>query len=160
MPTSQKQLIAKYGIPNIKSIAFNKNFVLWDVPEYINKQLPAIPNRIYCNKDLVRPLEIVYLDLIEAFHARKLTKLDSIITYDGCFNIRKISGSNALSTHSWAIAIDHNAFRNGLGQTPTFSETYARIWEKRGFEWGGRWKRPDGMHAQLDFSKIDIWSRL
>ena len=128
----------KYGDPS----ASNKNLVLWDVPEEL--EIGVIPKRIYCNKDLIEPLEQAFKNLI----SRKFVK--ELKTWDGCFNIRLQRGSRTkASLHSWAIAIDVNAFENGLGVTPKLSAGFVKCFTDAGFDWGGNWARKDGMHFQL-----------
>jgi hypothetical protein len=140
MVTSQ-DCIDKYGYPT--PTMERKHMVLWDVPDEINKCIPELPNRIYCNKDLVEPLEKAFNNIIE----RRLE--DEIKTWDGCFNIRRKRGLKSWSLHSWAIAIDINATRNGLGQTPSMDRRLVACFTDAGFDWGGIWTRPDGMHFQL-----------
>ena len=53
------------------------------------------------------------------------------------------------SLHSWGIAIDVNAFENGLNQTPKLSSGFVKCFTDAGFEWGGNWERRDAMHFQL-----------
>lgn len=116
---------------------------LWDIPNDINRAIPELPNKLYCNKDLVAPLERALRNVIERGLACH------IMTWDGCFNIRKIRGINAWSLHSWGIAIDINAAWNGLGQTPQMPMKLVKCFTDAGFEWGGTWTRKDGMHFQL-----------
>ena len=74
-------------------------------------------------------------------------------TWDGCFNIRKQRGSLlSMSLHSWGVAIDVNAAWNGLGKVPQLTPAFVKACKDAGFDWGGEWKRKDGMHFQL--SKI------
>lgn len=120
-----------------------KWMVLYDVPEDINAKIKTIPNKIYCNKDLVVSLELALRNVIE----RKVAS--EIITWDGCFNIRKKRGLNSHSLHSWGIAIDINAAWNGLGKEPTMSKELVKCFTDAGFDWGGVWQRKDGMHFQL-----------
>ena len=150
------QCLAKYGPPEKES-----NMVLWDVPAEL--EIGVIPKRLYCNKDIVEPLKKAFENLIRTDCSRELK------TFDGCFNLRAIRGyekqylnflkkgmvAEALklvSIHSWGIAIDVNAFENGLNQTPKLSVGFVRCFTDAGFDWGGTWKRKDGMHFQL--SKI------
>lgn len=121
-----------------------KHLVLWDVPECINQAIPALPNKIYCNRDLIQSLEQAFLNIIE----RGLTQ--EVKTWDGCFNIRKIRGYKyAWSLHSWAVAVDINAAWNRLGKNPQMSKELVACFTDAGFDWGGEWRRPDGMHFQL-----------
>ena len=135
MVTSQEAL-KKYGPPETE-----KFMVLWDVPE--NLELGAIPKKIYCNKDMVAPLEKAFNNII----ARGL--VGQIRTWNGCFNIRRKRGATSSSLHSWGIAIDLNAASNQFGKQPTMSPELVKCFTDAGFDWGGTWNRPDGMHFQL-----------
>lgn len=137
MVTPEK-CFTKYGEPSNA----NKNLVLWDVPTEL--EIGVIPKRIYCNKDLIKPLTTAFKNLIERGFVNELK------TWDGCFNIRYQRGSRTkASLHSWAIAIDVNAFENGLGKEPKLSQGFVKCFKDAGFDWGGDWKRKDGMHFQL-----------
>lgn len=127
----------KYGPP----AADNKCMTLWDVPEEL--EIGVIPKRIYCNKDLVKPLEKAFKALVKSGAVSELK------TWDGCFNIRKIRGGNSMSLHSWGLAIDVNAFENGLNIEPKLSPKFVKCFTDAGFDWGGVWTRRDGMHFQL-----------
>jgi len=136
MVTSQ-QALKKYGTPSQS----NPNLILWDVPAEL--EIGVIPKRIYCNKDMVAPLTAAFKALIATGCVTELK------TWDGCFNIRKKRGLASMSLHSWAIAIDVNAFENGLSQTPKLSKLFVSCFTNNGFDWGGTWTRKDGMHFQL-----------
>ncbi len=135
------QCINKYGTPTIQ-MEF-KHLILWDVPENINRAIPALPNKIYCNKDLIAPLLKAFQNIID----RGLTK--EVKTWDGCFNIRKKRGAKSWSTHSWAISIDINAAWNAFGKQPQMSPELVKCFTDAGFDWGGTWTKKDGMHFQL-----------
>lgn len=149
---TSKDCINKYGIPyDDVQTSVNENtkfegkwMILWDVPQDINLAIPIIPNKIYCNKDLIKPLELALRNVI----SRNLTK--ELKTWDGCFNIRNKRGLSTLSLHSWAIAIDINSAWNGLGKQPTMSKELVKCFIDAGFDWGGNWARLDGMHFQLN----------
>jgi len=134
------QCLKKYGPP----AADNKHLTLYTLPGDLN--IGVIPRRIFCNKDLVEPLTQALRTLVKTGHINELK------TWDGCFNIRTKRGLSSLSLHSWAIAIDVNAFENGLGKIPKLSPGFVKCFTNAGFDWGGTWTRPDGMHFQL--SKI------
>lgn len=130
------QALKKYGEPSLE-----KNMTVWDVPSEL--EIGVIPKKIYCNKDLVKPLEQAFKNLIERDFVKELK------TWDGCFNIRKKRGLASMSLHSWGIAIDVNAAWNGLGKTPVLSAGFVKCFTDAGFDWGGSWTRKDGMHFQL-----------
>lgn len=137
---TSSQALKKYGEPS----ASNPNMILWDVPAHL--EIGVIPKRIYCNKDLVKPIEAAFKALIDTGRVTELK------TWDGCFNIRKKRGLSSMSLHSWGIAIDVNAFENGLGKQPKLSPEFVKCFTDNGFIWGGTWRRLDGMHFEL--SKI------
>ena len=72
--------------------------------------------------------------------------------FGGCYMPRHIdwNPSKPLSMHAWGLAIDFNTHDNWLGQAPQMDRRIVSIFEKWGFEWGGWWSRPDGMHFELD----------
>jgi hypothetical protein len=131
------QSLKKYGDPNLQ-----KSMVLFDVPTEL--EIGLIPKRIYCNKDIVAPLTQAFKNLIATGHVKEIK------TWDGCFNIRKKRGLTSMSLHSWGIAVDINAFENGLGKTPKLSSGFVKCFTDAGFDWGGTWTRKDGMHFQLN----------
>lgn len=140
------QCLKKYGEPSPN----NPHLTLWDVP--VELEIGRIPKRIFCNKDLVSPLGRAFRNLIDRGH------VDEIVTFDGCFNIRKKRGLSSMSLHSWAVAVDFNAFANPLGLSrqqcinrglKPFTDGFVKCFTDAGFDWGGHWKRPDGMHFQL-----------
>lgn len=126
----------KYGDPNKQT-----SMVLFDVPPAL--EIGVIPKKIYCNKDLVIPLTNALKALISSGHVKELK------TWDGCFNIRKKRGLASMSLHSWGLAIDVNAFENGLNMMPKLSAGFVKCFTDNGFDWGGTWARKDGMHFQL-----------
>jgi hypothetical protein len=127
---------AKYGDPEKQ-----KNMVVWDVPTHL--EIGVIPKKIYCNRDMVAPLQKAFENLIKTGRVKELK------TWDGCFNIRKKRGLSSMSLHSWGIAVDVNAFENGLGKDPKLSKAFVKCFTDAGFNWGGVWRRKDGMHFEL-----------
>ncbi len=95
-------------------------------------------------------------------------ELDALpTTYDvflvpsaGTYNCRVIAGTDRVSAHGYAIAIDialkrahywRNAVRGGASQIDyrnEIPEEIVRIFEKHGFIWGGRWYHYDTMHFE------------
>lgn len=130
------QCLAKYGAPEKES-----NMTLWDIP--FELEIGVIPKKLYCNKDMVKPLTEAFMNLIARGYVNELK------TWDGCFNIRKMRGLNSASLHSWGVAIDVNAAWNGLNKEPVLSAGFVKCFTDAGFDWGGTWQRKDGMHFQL-----------
>jgi hypothetical protein len=141
----------KYGHPDKK-----KKLVVWDVPTEL--EIGVIPKRIYRNSDLIPVLTQAFKNLIDTGAVKELK------TWDGCWNFRPIRGyekkyeaamkagnveaaMKLLSVHS--CAIDVNASENGLGKEPKLSAKFVKCFTDAGMEWGGNWKRKDGMHFQL-----------
>jgi hypothetical protein len=139
MVTSQ-QALKKYGDPTTNEFQY-KHMIMWDVPA--NLEIGMIPKRLFCNKDMIEPLSKAFKNLIDTGAVNELK------TWDGCFNIRNKRGASSMSLHSWGIAIDVNAFENGLYQKPKLSPAFVKCFTDAGFDWGGVWKRLDGMHFQL-----------
>lgn len=137
-----RDCLSRYGDPVLE-----RAMILWDVPVHL--EIGVIPRRIYCNQDLVVPLGLALDNLRVAGLA------DDIKTWDGCFNIRKSKGSIlSWSLHAWGLAVDIDAAWNRYGRLPTMDSRIVECFENAGFEWGGRWRVPDGMHFQLrEFDK-------
>lgn len=146
------QCLKKYGDPNLLQTQ-NKHFELWIVPQEIQSAFSHVrfsalgtigfPKKIFINKDFKPVLEKALRNLIE----RGLTQ--ELKTWDGVFIIRTKRALTSLSLHSWAIAVDVNAFENQLNKTPKLSPAFVKCFTDAGMDWGGTWTRKDGMHFQL-----------
>jgi hypothetical protein len=137
---TSKQCLDKFGDPTVAKNE-GKYMTLWDVPPSL--EIGIIPKRIYCNKLMLIPLTKAFKNLIDTGFVKELK------TWDGCFNVRKKRGLSSLSLHSWGLAVDVNASWNQLGKKPTLSKGFVKCFTDAGFDWGGVWSRPDGMHFQL-----------
>jgi hypothetical protein len=131
----------KFGEPTVSFESTQME--LWDVPNDINLAIPTIPNKIYCNKLMKAPLEKAFRNIIEKAITQQLK------TWDGCFNVRKKRGQQTMSIHSWGLALDINATWNAFGAKPSMSKELVSCFTNSGFDWGGTWSKPDGMHFQL-----------
>lgn len=133
---THKDCLKRYGDPERESA-----MTLWDVPSKL--EIGVIPKRIYTNSDLVIPLEKAFSNLVE------LGLITELKTWDGCFNIRNKKRSKTPSLHSWGVAIDINAAWNRYGAKPSLKRGVVDCFKRAGFDWGGDWQTPDGMHLQL-----------
>lgn len=135
-----KDCLNIFGDPHKES-----SMMRWNIP--VSLQLPDVerfPEAIYCNKHIVSKLTAVLYEIKEK-------KLDHLLqTYDGCFNIRSSKGNSShYSLHAWGLAVDFNAGSNKYGHIPTMDDRIVRIFKENGFDWGGEWSIPDGMHFQV-----------
>jgi hypothetical protein len=73
---------------------------------------------------------------------------EQIVNFGGIYNDRSVKGSSKVSTHAWGISVDIDTLNNPLGKAPKMDLKLVKVFEDHGFEWGGRWTRPDGMHHQ------------
>ena len=85
----------------------------------------------------------------------------------GTFNWRRIAGTDMLSMHSWAIAIDLDIKRANYWHNETTNESARLHWknsypqaivdafESEGFVWGGRWYHFDTMHFEYRPELLD-----
>jgi len=71
--------------------------------------------------------------------------------YGGCYVPRFIDRNpdKPLSMHAFGLAFDINVSSNHLGTRGDQDPRIVEIIERWGFEWGGRWERPDPMHFEL-----------
>lgn len=130
------QALARYGDPRTEAA-----MTLLTVPTDL--RIGAVPDRIYCNRDLVKPLLRAFQNIRDAGLA------DEIKTWDGCFQIRNKRAGRTASLHSWGLAVDVNAAWNRLGTKPTMPLNLVLCFLEAGFDWGGEWAIQDGMHFQL-----------
>lgn len=134
---TSSQCLMKWGQPRDPA----PWLTLFIVPEHL--WFKPVPKKIYCNRDLILPLEMALSNMIKRGVQSELK------TWDGCFNIRPMRTGSNFSLHSWGIAIDVNAKDNPLGKIPKLSAEFVACWTDAGFDWGGDWQRCDGMHMQL-----------
>lgn len=146
VPNGRAEIIETFGNPLLSGFAeANLDFVA--TPKELDHVFKPVKSEngkrgFYCHRLLVINFTNVYTKIVAADLAKELH------TFDGCFNIRNIRGKESLSTHSWGIAVDHDAALNPLGAKPVMNSVIVEIFKGEGFAWGGGWKRPDGQHFQ------------
>jgi hypothetical protein len=99
--------------------------------------------KIYGHELMEEPLRQAFKNIVD----RGLDQ--EFVTYDGCTNVRQMTGGGGWSVHSWGLAIDVNAAWNQYGAEPNMSEGFVECWTDAGFIWGGVWNTPDAMHFQI-----------
>lgn len=149
-----QQVTKKYGAANITGAGYLVKIKL-PYPMRIAWDLDSSVNSMMCHKLVADNFTAVFNELLTTYGYDKIKEL-GIDLFGGCFNYRKMRGGNALSMHSWGIAIDISPLANGL-KTPfnkaLFSKPeYAKmheIFEKNGFINLGKTKGYDAMHWEI-----------
>jgi len=139
--TAQQQLFARYGDPRVAGWE-NKWMALW----HVQKTFPWFPKKsVYIHKDFAAKLQ----QALTVLEAKGLHQ--EIVSFDGCFNIRRVRGSRSvLSVHSWGAAIDLNAAANPLGSPGKWSEAFLQVMQQNGIYCGQLWQgRKDPMHFAI-----------
>ena len=81
----------------------------------------------------------------------------------GTYNCREIAGSDSMSIHAYALALDLNPSKNPHG-SPLRHNYPAEFIERmegirasghQALSWGGRWSTPDAMHWQINVAPED-----
>ncbi len=115
----------------------------WIEANLVTRSVPVL-GTLTCHRDFME-------DLVRAMHQVERAGLRSLIhSTAGCFNARTVarSPSNPPSFHAYGAAVDINAPENAFGATPTMDPRIVAIFEDLGFNWGGDFLIPDGMHFE------------
>ncbi|CAN5703005.1 hypothetical protein BH18ACT17_BH18ACT17_07930 [soil metagenome] len=115
----------------------------WTEANLVTRHVPLLGS-LTCHREFMA-------DLIEATHRVRGAALGSLIrSTAGCFNARTVARSptNPPSFHAYGAAVDINAPDNAFGATPTMDRRIVAIFRRLGFNWGGAFLIPDGMHFE------------
>lgn len=158
MPTWPKDTmaarIAFYGDPRgpngVNPRWYAQNVVSIKPPypmTYAGKPIKTISIHKKCAESLLAALTEIWE--VCGKDAKEIAKY-GLQEFGGTFNYRLIRGSNSLSNHAFAIAIDIAPAGNALGKTRgTMPDFAVKAFESRGWRWGGRYvKRKDLMHFE------------
>lgn len=148
------QIKKKYGLPNETGEGYLVRIQL-PYPMKLAWDTDTVVNTMMCHKLVADKFKAVFAEIHRVYGYAKIKEL-GIDLFGGCFNYRKMRGGNALSTHSWGIAIDLDPARN-LRKETAKTARFARpeykpmidIFYKHGFESLGREKNYDFMHFQI-----------
>lgn len=115
---------------------------------YEGKSVTKLSPHEKCADSLLR----VFERLQETYPSEALRKKAGITFYDGLYNPRSMRGGSSWSMHSWAIAIDFNAAKNGNStHWPTAATMPLEVMEcfaKEGWTAAGAFWNRDAMHFQ------------
>ena len=153
-PQSITDIVARYGTISVQPSGdlVWTDADLWLKACVMPKEISAVlkmangkpVTRIFCNSDAHSPLLDALGNLIYTGTHKEL------YSFDGCFNVRWVRGHpGQVSMHSYALALDFNAFRNPLGALKgSWSDIFVKCWTDVGWTYGGDFTRHDPMHFQ------------
>lgn len=149
-----KQLISKYGKPNVTGAGYLVTINL-PYPMRLAWDLNTKVSRMSCHKLVADKFLAVFNDLLATYGYDKIVEL-GIDLFGGCFNFRKMRGGSDWSRHSWGLAIDLSPGLNGLKTSwakSQFSKPVYKpmidIFYKHGFISLGKEKLFDAMHFEI-----------
>lgn len=142
VPSGYNQIVELFGQPCNKALCDAGRVKMpAPLPLSWNKTTSI---RIFSCHELIEP---VLTSVFNEIHTRGYWHL--LEDFGGCYNCREQRGTTSkVSTHSWGIGLDLNANQNPLGKPPKMPPQIIAIFKDHGFQWGGTWQRPDGMHFQ------------
>lgn len=142
---------ASGGLIGTMRFAINDDGTIVPDPAWVAANIATgnvpILGRVVCHRLMLPQLGAALAAVQEAGLAGAIRLRD----YGGCYNPRFIDRdpSKPLSMHAFGLAIDFNTTTNALGTRGDLHPEVVAIFERWGFEWGGRWARPDPMHFEL-----------
>ena len=153
MITKLEKIKAKYGEFEYKEIGggFIKIEDSWVKSNIISLNLPII-GMVKCHKDIAWALSRVFSHIEYSGDDITLIDINDTKKNGGCWVARHqlFDTNKPLSYHSWGIAIDINPTTNGYGKEPTPEMILlSRYFKDVGFDFGGDWQTPDGMHMEI-----------
>jgi hypothetical protein len=115
----------------------------WERAHIATEHVPILGN-VTCNVALFPQLRGALREL-----ARRGLQ-DTIMSYSGCYARRYNNRDphQAISHHTWGIAVDINVPQNPFGAPPHEDPRLVRVFQRWGFIWGGTFVVPDGMHFE------------
>lgn len=108
----------------------------------------GVATKVWCHAEIAPELSNIFA--IIAAHPEAWL---SIGDYGGCFEFRRNrNNASEISRHAWGIAIDLDVKDNPNGDTNITAEQMhpfiIETFEKNGWIWGGRFRKPDPMHFE------------
>ncbi|MFP5351366.1 MAG: M15 family metallopeptidase [Actinomycetota bacterium] len=118
----------------------------WEAANIVRGEVPILGG-VTCHRLLYPQLYRAMEEVVE----QGLSQLIDPAEYGGCYVPRFIDRNpdKPLSMHAFGLAFDINVSTNHLGTRGDMDPRIVEIIERWGFEWGGRWERPDPMHFEL-----------
>lgn len=145
----QKDIRAFYGDPGE-----NQAMLVTPYPLYLDWKLDQKIGRFSIHEKCHDSALRVMNRTLEYYGEERIHEL-GLDQFGGCLNVRKMRGGNAMSMHSWGIAIDWDANRNALRMNSSQAfmaradyAPFLDFWEAEGWISLGRERNYDWMHVQ------------
>jgi hypothetical protein len=128
--------------------------IILPYPLTLSWDLSVDIRRVTCHKNVAESLAHILEQILAHYGSIQEIKRARMHLFGGCYNFRRVSGRNRLSTHAWGAGIDIDPQKNPLGKPYDESagmmpKVVVRIFESEGWKWGGKFRsRPDCMHFQ------------
>ncbi len=118
----------------------------WESHHIATESVPIL-GVVRCNRGLFPQLRGALREVVRAGLAHFIKPNE----YGGCFGPRFANRDPAqgISHHAWGVAIDLDVPENLYGHTPTMEPRIVAIFKRWGFNWGGDFLIPDGMHFEF-----------
>jgi len=114
----------------------------WDKANIVMADLPVVGKH-----PIHKKLKVVFENTLHEINSKGLDgEIIQFATWSPRFKMH--DRTKGLSTHSWGIACDINWATNAPGRVGDINRDIVGVFEKHGFEWGGRWNSRDDMHFQ------------
>lgn len=117
---------------------------------YYAKQ--ALGHGLLVHKLIVNALQGAFVEIWDKCnHDQAAVDKTGASDWGGCYNPRRIAGSNNWSNHSWACAVDLSPSTNGFGaRHGTIANMVVAAFKTQGAFWGGDYHgRTDPMHFEF-----------
>lgn len=120
-------------------------------PDWVRENITSVDLPIF---GVARCHRVMVPQLVEALREIQRAGLAHLLNpnhYGGCWVPRHMlfDPNLPISMHAWGLAIDFNVRTNQYGVSPQLDHRIVAIFQRWGFEWGGQWSTPDGMHFEL-----------
>lgn len=150
---SQADVIEFYGPAGGPECTAGK--VQSPVPFVLSWDRSKVVRTFSCHRKVGGPLNDLFREAVAHYGEDRFAEL-GLNVFGGCFNVRKMRNSGAMSMHSWGIAVDLDPDRNQLNwgrDRATFAnpeyEAFWNIVEAHGAVSLGRKRNFDWMHFQF-----------
>jgi hypothetical protein len=115
----------------------------WREANIVRGRVPIL-GTVRCHRLLIPLVRSVLTEIEEA----GLSDTIDPAGYAGCWNARLTNRQDAVSRHSWGIAIDLNFPDNPVGSAGMMHPELVDAFARHGFTWGGTWLLTDPTHFE------------